>query len=422
MKIALDISPLGSFHRDGRTGIFRLVENLVQGLYDSGECDLLFCSADSLRVVNSCLEYLTTTRAFDSVPFAVTQSAAALCRVTAAPLARLQLKVNPSLTSKGLRKALWLMLPLVERIAHPLTRQLLKEVQIYHATYSALPVLTRGIPIVRFLTVYDLVPTLYPDFCRPGVPESQANMLSSLTRHDYVLCISQATKRDLCGHLKIEPSHVFVIYPAASPSVFFPVSDPQLQVRSQRKYGIPSTPYILSVNTLEPRKNIAHVVRCFARMVQAQRIDDLNLVLVGYNGWNNDDVFRAIASTDLERDCVFVTGYVHDDDLAALYSGALAFVYASLYEGFGLPVLEAMQCGVPVITSNISSLPEVVGDAGIMLDPTDEDALCQSMLEVYRDPQLRTDLSERSRRRAQLFTWERCAHETISAYRWALAH
>jgi glycosyltransferase involved in cell wall biosynthesis len=121
------------------------------------------------------------------------------------------------------------------------------------------------------------------------------------------------------------------------------------------------------------------------------------------------------------RDRIVMTGYVAEDDLAPLYSGALAFVYPSLYEGFGLPPLEAMQCGTPVITSNTSSLPEVVGDAGIMVDPLDQDALCDALSRVHGSAALRRELSRRSLARARQFSWERCIDQTLAAYRTALS-
>ncbi|MDB6077676.1 MAG: glycosyl transferase group 1 [Akkermansiaceae bacterium] len=187
------------------------------------------------------------------------------------------------------------------------------------------------------------------------------------------------------------------------------------------RYGIPPGPYLLSVCTLAPHKNLAHVIRCFSRLVAEEGIRDLNLVLVGAKGWNYDSIFNAIDFAPGTRERIIVTGYVPDEDLSPLYSGALAFVFCSLYEGFGLPPLEAMQCGVPVITSNTSSLPEVVGEAGMMVDPSDEDQLCQAMLDVYEDSDLRTSLKSKSVARAAQSSWERCVGQVIEGYKRALA-
>ena len=191
----------------------------------------------------------------------------------------------------------------------------------------------------------------------------------------------------------------------------------------RERYGIPpGSPYLLSLSTLEPRKNLAHTIRSFAAIVQSNAAPGLHLVLAGGKGWLFDDIIYEIklAGTAV-RDRIILTGFVEDTDLAPLYSGATAFVFPSLYEGFGLPPLEAMQCGTPVITSNTSSLPEVVGDAGIMLDPKDQDGLCQAMLDVYNKPELRSQMSQKSLAQAAKFSWERCAEETISAYRTAIS-
>jgi glycosyltransferase involved in cell wall biosynthesis len=137
---------------------------------------------------------------------------------------------------------------------------------------------------------------------------------------------------------------------------------------------------------------------------------------VGVSGWKNNDIFKTAQETPILKNRIIFTGYIPDEDLSAIYSGATAFIYPSLYEGFGLPPLEAMQCGTPVITSNTSSLPEVVGDAGIMINPTDEDALCQAILTIIQDSQLRKTLSEKGRERAQQFSWAKCAEETVKVY------
>jgi glycosyltransferase involved in cell wall biosynthesis len=165
---------------------------------------------------------------------------------------------------------------------------------------------------------------------------------------------------------------------------------------------------------------MAHTIRTFARMVDQQNIKDLSLVLVGTKGWLYDEIFEELSRNAALKDRIIVTGFAANEDLAALYSGAVAFVYPSLYEGFGLPPLEAMQCGVPVITSNTSSLPEVVGEAGIMVSPTDEDALCQSMLDIYNSDSLQQTMSLKSIEQAKKFSWEKCMRETIDAYKTAL--
>jgi glycosyltransferase involved in cell wall biosynthesis len=207
---------------------------------------------------------------------------------------------------------------------------------------------------------------------------------------------------------------------AADPAIFYPCTNEHARATIRSKYGIGNAPYILSLCTLEPRKNIDHVIRTFARLVRDGRAGDTRLVLTGTKGWDFKRIFSEIDNNPELHSRIVLTGYVPDDDLAPLYSEATVFVYMSLYEGFGLPPLEAMQCGVPVITSNTSSLPEVVGDAGIMLDPQDIDGLCEAMHEVITNHELHTEMSKRSLLQAAHFSWNRCVEETITAYKNAL--
>ena len=144
-------------------------------------------------------------------------------------------------------------------------------------------------------------------------------------------------------------------------------------------------------------------------------------MLVGGSGWKTEKILAALEEAKQVRDAIVLTGFVPDESLPALYSGALAFVYVSRLEGFGLPPLEAMQCGAPVITSNVSSLPEVIGDAGVMVDPDDVDELTAQMLRISQDADWREELSARSLKRAQIFSWKRFGTETLAAYRQALA-
>jgi alpha-1,3-rhamnosyl/mannosyltransferase len=172
--------------------------------------------------------------------------------------------------------------------------------------------------------------------------------------------------------------------------------------------------YVLCVGNREPRKNLAAAVRAFAAAGAA----DCSLVVAGVRGWRNAEFERAVERTGAH---VAIAGYVSDDDLVRLYSGAACLVFPSLYEGFGLPPLEAMACGTPVIASDRTSLPEVVGDAGVLVDPRDEDALAAAIAALLEDESRARELGERGRERAARFTWERAADATVAAYREALA-
>jgi glycosyltransferase involved in cell wall biosynthesis len=171
-------------------------------------------------------------------------------------------------------------------------------------------------------------------------------------------------------------------------------------------------PYLLSVSTIQPRKNYTRLIEAFAKLISdfGFRISDLHLVICGSRGWMFDDVFQTAERLGL-RDRVLFPDFVSDDDLPALYAGATLFVYPSLYEGFGLPVAEAMACGAPVVSSNASSLPEVAGDAALYFDPRDVDAMTDALRRALADDALRADLRARGFAQAKKFSWEKAAAE-----------
>jgi glycosyltransferase involved in cell wall biosynthesis len=291
---------------------------------------------------------------------------------------------------------------------------------VFHSPIYALPPLgdRRVKRVKHFLTVYDMIPLRFPEFT--GWGDAFRSILGSLRSEDHALVISEYTRGELLDvRPDLDPARVHVTLLAADPERFHPCGPTQVAA-ARARYGIPDAPYVLSVGTLQPRKNIPLLIRSFAALVRAGEVGDLHLVLTGRRGWDFDEIFAEAADRQEVRDRIIFTGYVDEADLAPLYSGALVFAYPSLAEGFGLPPLEAMQCGTPVITSNTSSLPEVVGDAGVLVDPRDGDALAQAILDVYRDSDLRADLAARATARARQFTWERYAQQTVDAYRAAL--
>jgi glycosyltransferase involved in cell wall biosynthesis len=372
-NLTYDISVLGAGTRDklSRTGVFRVVENLLLGLCESDEVNLRL-SADP--------EFLDAARTYLSSAVAVR------------PL---------SLTSTA-----------------KLGQELSVRGDIFHSPFYAIPeAISVNTGVVKFLTVHDLIPLKLPQFFTREAVAQFKGIMDSITRDTRIFCTSHSTRNDLCNYLDIvDPENVQVTHLAASP-LFRPVTDPELIASAKRKFGIPDAPYVLSLCTLEPRKNIDTAIDAFLKLVEEQKVSDLNLVLVGSKGWKIEALLeRYLDNPSLEKR-LFLTGFVRDEDLAPLYSGALAFVYPSHYEGFGLPPLEAMQCGVPVITSNNSSLPEVVGDAGILVDSRDRDALAQSILDLVTSEPLRSSLRAKSLQQAAQFSWEKLTEETISGYR-----
>jgi glycosyltransferase involved in cell wall biosynthesis len=273
-------------------------------------------------------------------------------------------------------------------------------------------------PGKRVITVHDMIPIKFPEFVPLGrsLPEAFRRGLTTLDRADWIICSSEQTKVDFCHYTNHDPERVIVSYLAADPHLFYPCPEESAQSAVRKRYAIGQNPYILSLCALEPRKNLIAVIRAFSRLIRQESIADLKLVLVGPSGYKAQTLRSAMEESNLSQEQVIFPGYVQDSELAALYSGALFFVYPSYYEGFGLPVLEAMQCGVPVITSNSSSIPEVAGSACLLISPDDQEQLCASMLELYGSPALRRELSLAGIAQASKFSWEKCAAEIRQLY------
>jgi len=234
-----------------------------------------------------------------------------------------------------------------------------------------------------------------------------------------VLADSEATRQDLVRHYQISEAKITVAYPGRDEALTR-ISDPATLAGVRARYGLNES-YLLYVGTLHPRKNLVRLVQAFSLLVQSPTsnsqspIPKLQMVLAGQKGWLYDEVFAQVRKLGLTGR-VILTGYVPDADLAALWSGARAFVYPSLYEGFGFPVLEAMACGTPVICSNVSSLPEVAGDAALQVDPLDTEALAQALHHVMSDDGLCRMLVERGYRQIRRFSWQRCAQEILQVF------
>jgi len=226
----------------------------------------------------------------------------------------------------------------------------------------------------------------------------------------HMIADSQATRDDLVRIYGIEPTRITVAYLGVD-SALQRVEDAMQIERTCRGYGI-SCPYLLYVGTLQPRKNLVRLLEAFAKLRRLTS-GPLQLVLVGRMGWQYQGILARAQELDLGQDVV-VTGYVPDVDLPALYSGARLFVLPSLYEGFAMPVLEAMACGAPVACSNVSSLPEVAGDAALLFDPRSVDGMVAAIRHALEDAELRATLTERGRKRVQHFTWERCARQVLN--------
>jgi glycosyltransferase involved in cell wall biosynthesis len=264
-------------------------------------------------------------------------------------------------------------------------------------------------PVKKVGILYDLVWKLYPETMELG-NRVRMKLFTQRTmkKLDLLISISENTKKDACVILNIK-TRIDAIPLAADAGIFYR-AEPAAVSAGRKKYGI-SKKYILTVCTLEPRKNLKALLAAYRAMPSRRKYQ---LVLVGMTGWITTDFFKEIEASDIGGN-IIVTGYVPNGELAPLYTGAELFAFPTLYEGFGLPVLEAMQCGCPVVTSNTSSIPEVAGDAAILLDPDDVAGLSESMEKALKKASLRKELSRKGLQRAKLFSWEKSARMFLAS-------
>lgn len=369
MRIGLNARLVGTDRTYRRAGVSRYIASLIEHLPRELGPD------DELIVVGR--------------P-AATQSRSPLTRVRRHPIARIAWEQTA--------------LPLQARHGHW---------DLTHSPVNVSPLLSSGRSVV---TVHDLAFVTAPE----TIPSGRRRYLTALTAHSVrhaarLIAVSESTRRDLATWFGVDPDLVTVTPLAAEER--FRISSPA-SIDAFRTRSGQARPYILSVGTREPRKNSATLVRAFASLAGEIPHD---LVLVGPAGWLGGELDDALAALPAPvRERVRQTGFVDDADLPFWYGAASVFAYPARYEGFGLPVLEAMACGAPVVTSNVSSLPEVVGDAGLLVSPDDPDGLAEAIRTVIEDDSLAADLRGRGLRRAATFSWSATARLTVEAYRAAL--
>lgn len=286
-----------------------------------------------------------------------------------------------------------------------------ERIDLAHGPVNVAPLMA-GVPTV--VTVHDLAFRVYPEQY-PALKRRYLDVLTRLSvrRATRVITVSENTRRDLLRFYRVPPERVVTV-PNGVDSLFTPVTDPLALAAFRRRHDLPED-FILFVGTLQPRKNLLTLLRAYARVGEQL---DLPLVVAGGKGWMYEPVFDEVRALGI-ADRVIFAGYAEAEELPLWYSAAKVFVYPSLYEGFGLPVLEAMACGTPVITSSTSSLPEVAGDAAVLVDPMDVEAMGEALVEVVADAELRERMRERGLAQARTFSWERTARETVAVYRTA---
>lgn len=285
-----------------------------------------------------------------------------------------------------------------------------ERLDIIHNPKSAISFLK---PCKTVVTIFDLIPITNPETEKWMARVYWKIQIPAAARHaDFVITSSEFAKREIIRRYGTPEDRIAVI-PIAYNSYCRPIEKTQESDEVRRKYSIPDR-YILYVGTIQPRKNIDTLVKAYSKLVKTKGVTH-KLVITGRKGWLYGPLFELIKSEGLEQNVIF-TGFVPDEELPYIYSGAELFVYLSLFEGFGIPPLEAMACGVPVICSNTTSLPEVVGDAGILKAPLDQDGIEKSIFTVLENDSLRAEMRLNGLAQAKKFSWERTAKETLKVY------
>ncbi|CAG0931663.1 mannosyl-N-acetyl-alpha-D-glucosaminyl-diphospho-ditrans,octacis-undecaprenol 3-alpha-mannosyltransferase / alpha-1,3-rhamnosyltransferase [Rhodocyclaceae bacterium] len=288
-----------------------------------------------------------------------------------------------------------------------------ERIDLLHCPKSAIPFFS---PCPTVVTLHDLIPIKHPEtekfaarlYWRLQIP-------IAARRSAFIITDSAHARAEIMADFRVPTERIRAVMLGFNPAMLEP-RDPAAGKAVRARYGLPDG-YILYVGTIQPRKNLATLIEAFS-LLRREGSVTAKLVIVGRKGWLYDALFARLRELQLEEAVIF-TGFVPDEELPFIYDGAAVFAYLSLFEGFGLPPLEAMACGVPVITSNTTSLPEVVGDAGFAIPPTDVMAVADALRRVLSDPLLAGAMREKGLARARLFSWEAAARETLDIYRQA---
>lgn len=299
-----------------------------------------------------------------------------------------------------------------QRMRAPLPVEMITgRLDVYHSPDFTLPPTLPSTP--KLLTVHDLSFIRDPDSASPPLRSYlQIVVRRSVRRATHILADSQATKDDLTELYRAPPEKITVLYAGVDQS-FQPVSDPRQLAEVRDRYGIGEAPFVLSVSTLQPRKNYRRLIEAFEIALGHTQFV---LVLAGGKGWLHDEILCEVRRRNLEAKVLF-PGFVPETDLKALYSAAEVMAYPSLYEGFGLPVVESMACGTPVLTSTAPCLPEIAGQAAILANPYDVQAIADGLTQLTTDPELCADLVQKGLTRARMFNWDDSARKLLGLYR-----
>ncbi len=413
------------------TGIGRVIEELLKALRGNPELDIKIVGgfAGDWNPMITSLAAKRWARRVAQPPVASLKGYRTRSRlgdVASETLYRFQERLNRASglrASRALQRVRSLALAVLRRFAHSRVDWGLgrDQVDVFHSTFRAPPDwLSPAVP--RVITIHDVIPLRYREEYDETTVGTLESVLASLNaERDVVAAVSQFTKNDFCS-LSGFPLERVVVAPLSAGERFRPIKLEGSLAAVRARLGLGGRPFLLSVSNPQPRKNIPLLIRSFYIALHRLPSWEGNLVLVGAAkaGWGVEVIQEEIDKEPEFAKRVIRTGAVSDEDLDCLYSACEAFIFPSTFEGFGLPVLEAMQCGAPVICSNTSSLPEVAGDAAIMIDPKDEVALAEAITSLLTNPARRRDLVALSLQQAGRFSWEFSAGKVAEAYKMAM--
>lgn len=395
-KVVLDGTLFSECEMRGsnRDGSMRLTEDITNQLVLNKELDISFASSVYVEKYDKALKRFISTHYPDHINNIFSKQPAFLTNI---------LKYKLIFRRKFFRSVL-----------SPYYKEI-NNYDIFHSFYYPFPESILKNKIKRSITYLDIIP-LKLDGYTESLKQRTKEIVECISGN-YAISISEFSRKDLLNYDKrINPAKVFVVPLAASKTLFYQNNNQQDWKMVQKKYNLPDN-YFLCVAGNDQRKNIRHVIKSFNNFILQKKRTDIYLVLTG-NTMHNSAMLEALNISKPVKDKIFMPSvFIDSADLAVLYSNALSFFFMSLYEGFGLPALEAMQCGVPTVAANTTSLPEVVGNGGILLSPNDEDALSQVMSDLYEDETLRIKYSLAGQERAAAFSWERSANEYAIIFR-----